>query len=180
MARTDSRVLPVQNEKEENCLTEPITDIARRFGTSINIDESLVARRRGRLFLLNENLKENAPKDFFYAGTYLGKIKEGSLIPSFNLLEMIVQENANKVFVDKRTEWLFICGRDIFKRGVTRRMGQTRKDGLVLVMNSYGECLGYGRMTDAPDREKSNVIIENCLDIGDFLRRERQIRPKGE
>lgn len=161
-------------------MIDPIKDFAVPFRTVINIDESLVVRRRDRYFLLNENLKEHLSKNFFYAGIYLGTTKKGKLTPSFNLLDMIAQENANKVFVDKKTEWLFICGRDIFEKGITGRTGLTKRNDLVLVMNSYGECLGYGRLTHTLDREKSKIAIENCLDIGDFLRRERRVRTKRE
>jgi len=163
----------VQTETGEGCLIKPISDFVRLFGTVINMDESLVVKRRGQYFLFSENLKEYASKDFLYAGTYLGKVKEGRLFPSFNLLGIIAQGNANMVFVDKKTEWLFICGRDIFKKGITKVTGLTRKNDYALVMNSFGECLGYGIIVRNLERERTGVAIENLLDLGDFLRREK-------
>lgn len=154
------------------CLIKPISDFLRRFETVIILDESLVVKRRGRYFLLSEKLKEHASKDFLYAGTYLGRVKEGRFSPSFNLLGMMAQENANRVFVCKKTEWLFICGRDIFKQGITKVTGLLRKNDYALVMNTFGECLGYGRVLYSLDREKGGLALENLLDVGDFLRRE--------
>jgi ribosome biogenesis protein Nip4 len=130
-------------------------------------------KRHGRYFLLNENLKRFASKEFFYAGTYLGRVKDGRFFPSFNLLDIIAEKKANEVTVDRKTEWLFICGRDIFSQGITKVTGSTKKKGYMLVLNLHGECLGYGKILGNFDEKRKGLVIENSLDIGDFLRRER-------
>ena len=150
-----------------------IKDFVSRFQTRISLDKSLIVKRRDRYFLLDDSLKRLISKDFFYAGTYLGKTKRGKFFPSFNLLRMIAEEKANKVMVDKKTEWLFICGRDIFKQGITEVMGSKRKGDYTLILNQHGECLGFGRILCNPDKAKDGVVIENISDIGDFLRREK-------
>ena len=150
-----------------------IKDFASRFQTRISLDKNLIVKRRDRYFLLNDSLKRLISKDFFYAGTYLGKIKRGKFFPSFSLLRMIAEEKANKVIVDKKTEWLFICGRDIFKQGIMKVMGSERKGDYTLILNQHGECLGFGKILCHPDKAKDGVVIENILDIGDFLRREK-------
>jgi ribosome biogenesis protein Nip4 len=119
-------------------------------------------------------LKRLISKDFFYAGTYLGKTKRGKFFPSFNLLRMITRKKANKVIVDKKTEWLFICGRDIFKKGMTEVTGLKRKGDYTLIVNQHGECLGFGKMLCNLDKAKDAVVVENISDIGDFLRREKK------
>jgi len=151
-----------------------IKDFASRFQTRISLDKNLIVKRRDRYFLLNDGLKRLILKDFFYAGTYLGKTKGGKFFPSFNLLRMIAGEKANKVIVDKKTEWLFICGRDIFKQGITEVMGSKRKGDYTLILNQYGECLGFGKILCNLGKAKDGVVIENISDIGDFLRREKQ------
>jgi ribosome biogenesis protein Nip4 len=83
---------------------------------------------------------------------------------------MIARGKANKIVVDDKTEWLFICGRDIFKQGIVKTMGSKSKGDHTLVLNRYGECLGFGRITRNLD--EAGVVIENVSDIGDFLRRE--------
>ena len=151
-----------------------IKDFVSRFQTRISLDKNLLVRRRDRYFLLNDSLKRLISKDFFYAGTYLGKTKRGKFFPSFNLLRMIVGKKANEVIVGKKTEWLFICGRDIFKQGITEVMGSKRKGDYTLILNQQGECLGFGKILCNLDKAKDGVVIENISDIGDFLRREKQ------
>ncbi|MBE0519433.1 hypothetical protein IBX35_00115 [Candidatus Bathyarchaeota archaeon] len=150
-----------------------IKDFVSRFQTRISLDKNLIVKRRDRYFLLSDSLKRLISKDFFYAGTYLGKAKRGKFFPSFNLLRMIAEEKANKVIVDKKTEWLFICGRDIFKQGIMKVMGSKRKGDYTLILNQHGECLGFGKILRNLDKAKDGVVIENISDIGDFLRREK-------
>jgi len=150
-----------------------ISDFARRFGAEISLDESLIVTRQHRYFLVNEDLKKLLSKGFFYAGTYLGRIKNDVFFPSFNLIRMIAESQANKTVVDERTEWLFICGRDIFKRGITKVIGSKKKGDLTLILNRHGECLGFGEISHNLDEEREGLAIENILDIGDFLRREK-------
>jgi ribosome biogenesis protein Nip4 len=52
-------------------------------------------------------------------------------------------------------------------------LGSKRKNCYVLVLNQYGECLGFGRTVDDHNKKDGRVAVQNLLDIGDFLRRER-------
>ena len=153
---------------------KPLKDFVNQFGGSISLDESLMVKKENRYFLLNEGLKKLVAKDFFYAGTYLGKIKNGKFFPSFSLLGMIAESKANEIIVDKKTAWLFICGRDIFKQGIIKAMGSKRKGDYTLILNQHGECLGFGKILHSLDEEKEGVAVKNISDIGDFLRREKQ------
>ncbi|MEM3700160.1 MAG: hypothetical protein QXL57_04770 [Candidatus Bathyarchaeia archaeon] len=144
-----------------------------RFGAKITLNENLIAKRGNRYFLLNERLKTLVGKDFFYAGVYLGKVKDGKFFPSFNLLSMIAKEKANKIFVDKWSEWLFICGRDLFKQGITKIVGSKKKGDYALILNQHGECLGFGKILGNLDEIVEGVAVKNISDVGDFLRRER-------
>ncbi len=151
-----------------------IEDFISRFETRIRLNRNLIVRKQNRYFLLNEKLRRSISKEFFCAGTYLGKTKRGKFFPSFNLLRMIADKKANKTIVDKKTEWLFSCGRDIFKQGIIRVMGSKRKGDYTLVLNQHGECLGFGKITRHIDKAKDGAVIKNVSDIGDFLRREKQ------
>jgi len=151
-----------------------IKDFASRFQTRISLDKNLMVKRRNRYFLLNDDLRRLISTDFFYAGTYLGKTRRGKFFPSFNLLRMIARKKANKVIVDKKTEWLFICGRDIFKKGITGVISSKRKGDYTLILNQHGECLGFGKILCNLNKAKDGVVIKNISDIGDFLRREKQ------
>jgi ribosome biogenesis protein Nip4 len=154
-------------------MMKPIIDFLRRFHAEIELDESMIARKQNRYFLLNGALKELITREFFYAGTYLGKTKGARFFPSFGLLSMMARSRASIIVVDKKTEWLFICGRDVFKKGIVKTTGVGRKGDHALVLNEQGECLGFGRVLQNPDEDRGEVFVKSILDIGDFLRRER-------
>ncbi|MDH5482015.1 MAG: hypothetical protein OEY22_03930 [Candidatus Bathyarchaeota archaeon] len=156
-------------------MIEPITDFVSRFNTRISLDQRLILRKKNHYFLIDDNLKRSVRKGFFYAGTYLGKTKNGKFFPSFSLLRLIAEQDANQIAVDEKTEWLFICGRDVFKRGIKKVKGSKRKGDYTLVLNQQGECLGFGKiLRDLNEKIKNGVTIQNISDIGDFLRREKK------
>ena len=141
------------------------------FGTKITFNTEFTVEKNQRFYLLSPLLKK-VQGNFYYAGLYLGKVKNGVFFPSFNLLDLLLPVAANKVVVDRKTAWLFICGRDVFGSGVDKVMGSKRKGDATLVLNEFGECLGFGRLTgDLGAAER--VAVKNVLDVGDFLRREK-------
>jgi len=152
-----------------------ITNFAQQFGVQIALNPDLLVEKSGRYFLVNSAQRPYVRQDFFYAGVYLGKAKEGKFFPSFNLLGLLAKENSSRVIVDGRTAWLFICGRDIFGRGVVKVQGSAKNNMNILVFNEFSECLGFGRivgnLTETSNFEQ--IVVRNVLDLGDFLRRER-------
>jgi ribosome biogenesis protein Nip4 len=153
---------------------KPINDFINRFNSSVSLEERFIMEKENRYFLLNENLKKLITENFFYAGIYLGKMKNGKFFPSFSLLRMIAETKANKVIVDDKTAWLFICGRDVFKQGIVKAVGSKRKGDYALILNEHDKCLGFGRILYNLGEQKGDVAIKNISDIGDFLRREKQ------
>jgi ribosome biogenesis protein Nip4 len=152
-----------------------INDFVAQFNASLPLDESHIVRNRNRYYLLSKKLKHQVPKGFFYAGAYLGAVKGATFFPSFLLLAMISERKANKLVVDKKTAWLFICGRDIFKKGILKG-NNLKKGDYTLILNEHNECLGFGKIMHNI-REETNVnkvAVKNILDIGDFLRREKR------
>jgi len=135
----------------------------------------LIVEKQGRFYLLSKALKETIFEDFFYAGTYLGKFRQEVFFPSFNLLGMMAKrKEANKVTVDEKSEWLFIVGRDLFKRGILKATGSKKRGAYTLVVNRHGESIGFGRILHSLDENgEKQVAVRNISDIGDFLRRER-------
>ncbi len=148
---------------------------AQEFGAQLQLNPESVVERGGRYYLQNAEVRKfTASRDYFYAGLYLGKLKKGVFFPSFNLLDLLVPLAANKVVLDRKTAWLFICGRDVFRSGIVKVMGSKRKGAAMLVFNVFGECLGFGRLLGGLDTaEEGRVVVRNVLDVGDFLRRER-------
>ena len=149
-----------------------------QFNASIPLDENRIVRNRNRYYLLSKKLKQQVPKGFFYVGSYLGAVKGAGFFPSFLLLAMLAERKANKMVVDKKTAWLFICGRDIFQQGILKE-NNLKKGDYTLILNVHNECLGFGKimhnLRGVPDAKK--VAVKNILDIGDFLRREKR-QPK--
>ena len=145
-----------------------------KLGADFILNADLTVEKAGRYFLLNKKLQGLIRTDFYYAGTYLGKVKNGLFFPSFNLLAMLAKNRANNIVVDRKATWLFICGRDVFRRSILTMHGARRKGDYVLVMNEFDECLGFGKLLCSLDDnvEGAEVVIKNISDLGDFLRRE--------
>ena len=156
-------------------MMKEITDFVKQLDASIPLDKSCVVRNRNRYYILPKKMKQQIPKGFFYAGLYLGTVKGDSFFPSFILLSMIADHKANKLVVDKKTAWLFICGRDIFKQGILRG-GNLKKGDYALILNEHNECLGFGKMllNLRAEIDLNKTAVKNILDIGDFLRREKR------
>ncbi len=153
-----------------------VFNFASQFRVQLALDPDLIVEKNGRFFLINNILRPLAVRDFFYAGAYLGKAKEGKFFPSFILLSMLAKKKeSNRVVVDKKSAWLFICGRDILRKSVVRVHGQGKKGANTLVLNEFGECLGFGRIVGklSGSGVGDELAVRNVSDIGDFLRRER-------
>jgi ribosome biogenesis protein Nip4 len=165
----------MQTQKTGGILMKEINDFVAQFNATLILDESQIVKNRNRYYLLSKNLKQQIPKGFFYAGEYLGAVKGTSFFPSFILLAKIAQTKANKIMVDKKTSWLFICGRDIFRQGIVKE-NNPKKGDHTLVINEKNECLGFGKimlnLRGVPDSKE--VAVKNILDLGDFLRREKR------
>ena len=154
----------------------PYEVFAFRFGSGIAFNSEIVIEKSQRYYLLNPRLKKLLQLDYYYAGLYLGKVNNGMFFPSFNLLNMLVVVSANKIIVDQKAAWLFICGRDVFRVGIVKVMGSKRKGDATLVLNEFGECLGFGKILDDLGDSNERVAVKNVLDVGDFLRRETRDR----
>ncbi|MBW3014680.1 hypothetical protein KY335_05580 [Candidatus Woesearchaeota archaeon] len=109
---------------------------------------------------IRDKIKKNMNLEPESAGVFLGTEKK-DFTPSFALLELLSKHSKKKAFVDDKTEWLFLCGRDIFKESVKKC---SAKEGLVLVQNKHDENLGLGKIVD-----KKDLFIKNISNRGKFL-----------
>jgi ribosome biogenesis protein Nip4 len=129
-----------------------------------------------KFYLISKDIANTIKKTKkpFYAGLYLGKARGKKFFPSVNLLNMMKRKSRNKIWVDKKAEWLFVCGRDLFAEGITRATHCVHKGIITLVMNKSDEVLGFGKAVKG--LKEKDVVVKNIFDIGDFLRRERKIK----
>jgi ribosome biogenesis protein Nip4 len=153
-----------------------LASFASMFGAKIALNSELVVNKANRYYFLNPSLHRLAVSDFYYAGLYLGKVKNRVFFPSFNFLNMLADLAVNKIVLDRKAAWLFTCGRDVFQTGILKVMGSKRKGDATLVLNEFGECLGFGKIIGGLNGIGDKVVVENVLDVGDFLRRETKNR----
>ena len=151
----------------------PFEAFASRFGGKIVFNPEFIVEKSQRYYLLSPRLK-TVQGNFYYAGLYLGKVKNRVFFPSFNLLNLLVDAVANKVVIDRKAAWLFICGRDVFQAGILKTLGSKHKGDVTLVLNEFGECLGFGKIIDISEESAGKTAVKNILDVGDFLRREKR------
>jgi len=155
--------------------TKVISNFAAQFGIAVTLNPDLIVERNNRFYQINNALKPLVKGDFFYAGVFLGKAKEGKFFPSFNLLSMLAKEGATRIVLDRKAAWLYICGRDILASSITRVQGAGKKHTNTLLLNEFGECLGFGRIVGKLNGQGhvDEIAVRNVSDVGDFLRRER-------
>ena len=127
-----------------------------------------------KYFLISRQIQDiiKKTKKPFHAGTSLGKARGKKFFPSVNLLSMIKPKTSHKIWVESKAEWLFVCGRDIFGSGISRSSPKVQKNTITLVLNSNNEVIGFGKAVKS--LKEKGVVVQNILDIGDFLRREKK------
>jgi ribosome biogenesis protein Nip4 len=140
------------------------------IGSRLASDEDGLVRINNKRFIEADTLAGllHTRRYLVYVGKLLGRDKR-VFIPSSILLEELVREpGTRKAHVDRKTAWLFVCGRDVFEENLGIE-GWPGLGELYLVV-SEGDCLGYGRIEEFEGR----LILRNLFDLGDFLRRERK------
>lgn len=149
-------------------------EFIKQFTDKNILDLDRVMQLRSDFFLVSDGLKETLAKTKHvpsFIGIALGK-KKKIFVPSTYLLSKIADATENKIIVNKQGAWLFICGRHVYARSIVSFNKSQKVGDSVLVMNEYGECLGYGKVINLLDSKK--VAVQNLFDIGDFVRRERR------
>ncbi len=119
-----------------------------------------------KYYLVNSQLlkiKEKIGEEIFSIGVYLGEVKNEKFSPSIEFVNILSKLSDKKVFVNDKTEWLFVCGRDVFKKSIVS--GDWFEGDFVFVQNSKDENLGLGRF----DRRD----VKNIIDKGLYLRMEK-------
>ena len=100
-------------------------------------------------------------KQPYSAGRYVGYLKKGLLIPSFELMQEYVDKfNRDYTIINEKAEKLFLYGRDIFDSSI---VVDKSKNVFAIVVNKRKETLGLAK--------KEGRIWKNIVDRGLFLRK---------
>lgn len=118
---------------------------------------------RKDLFLCPLKEKVHQFEQLRYAGCWIGEIEDGILKPSPEYVDILSQSSKNRVVVNEKGEWLFLCGRDLLAESI---ISMESDDDLVFVFNRYGENIGLGC--------RKAKTIKNLTDKGIYLRMEKK------
>jgi ribosome biogenesis protein Nip4 len=146
----------------------------RQFTKESIIDWDCIVKIRSDYFLVSKELKEILRQAKYmpcFIGVCLGR-KKKNFVPSPYLLSRLAKVSKNKVKVNDKGAWMFICSRNIYAKSITNFNSKQKINDLVLVLNKHNECLGHGKVINRFRSKK--VAVQNLFDIGDFVRRERK------
>jgi len=89
----------------------------------------------------------------------------------------LAKKKRKRVYVNSRGEMLFLYGRDIFAGSVVKVTEDVEENDIVMICNTKGDILGIGKSRFDADRmrsvEKDRVVVENLVDRGEYLRKEK-------
>ncbi|AGK61968.1 Protein involved in ribosomal biogenesis, contains PUA domain [Archaeoglobus sulfaticallidus PM70-1] len=124
---------------------------------------------------LKEGLRNGNLKSIVCAGIKLGEVGK-----RFRLtLEgaYYLSSKKKRVYVNERGEMLFLYGRDIFSESVVKVSESIKENDIVFVCNKHGDVLGIGKSRYdgriMRSVEKDRVVVENLVDRGEYLRKEK-------
>lgn len=104
-----------------------------------------------------------------FIGIPLGSKSKKSFSPSLFFLDLLKDANVPVIKINKKGEWLFVCGRDL--QGINIYKCDVDKNDYALVINLKNEVIGYGFLIGKPSGTR--ISFKHVYDIGDYLRRER-------
>lgn len=132
----------------------------------VNLDLSRVKKEAKDIYLIPEKIEKiisQSREEPVSAGILLGNIVKKFFVPTPNILELINKQTSQKIIVNDKTAWLFICGRDVFNEGIIKIENKNAR--MVLVLNEKKEILGVAK--------NFKNQFKNIYDIGIFVRTKR-------
>ncbi len=136
-------------------------DVDESFFSFLKRKAIIVSSGRKEVFITNRKVYNVLRKigEVYIAGLYIGEIKRKKFIPSLELAYILKKYTKKKIYVNDKSEQLFLYGRDVFKEGIIKG----RVKGKCLVLNRFGDVLGIG--------DSNNNIVKNIADRGLYLRK---------
>lgn len=145
-----------------------------KFTNQKLFDKEKIFRHGNELFLVASQLSQVQEKSFsfigknpFFIGEFIGVETPHKVIPSLSLLNRLNKVSVKKAVVNEKGEWLFACGRDLWKESIIKLAADLNNDDFLLIVNELDEPLGIGIL-----KQDKHCFVKNYFDIGDFFRRE--------
>ncbi len=168
---------------EDNVLPYIKKELSKTFGGTLDFTNKhalIVVGKRMDIFLVSNQIQEIFKKskikpNLFFAGQFIGFIMKRKFFPSLSVIHKLSKSAKKKISINDKAAELFICKRDIFSNSILSISQTTKKGDIVIVTNKEDEPLGYGKINESSLIIKelgSKPVVENILDIGDYLRRE--------
>lgn len=132
----------------------------------VKINTAFIKKKAKEFYLISEKTKDfidKFPEEPVSAGVLLGSAKKTGFQPTPALLNLINEQTNQKIILNDKSSWLFICGRDIFLEGIEENLNPDAKT--VIVLNDKKEVIGVAI--------KKFKQYNNMYDIGIFLRTKR-------
>jgi 60S ribosome subunit biogenesis protein NIP7 len=114
--------------------------------------------------------------NFVHAGLKVGEVGSRRFRFSLEGSFYLAKKDKKRVYVNEKGEMLFLYGRDIFAESVLRATSDVEENDIVFVCNRNGDILGIGKARFDARRIKeagSRVVVENLVDRGEYLRKEK-------
>jgi ribosome biogenesis protein Nip4 len=124
---------------------KPILGFMRALGVNAGLIKELgkIIKKSRFIYAVSNEVFEVADSiddNFLYAGTLLGEVKK-EFMPSPEFVDFLSKHSSNKITVNPKSEWMFLCKKDIFKSGVLKDTSD-RKARKVFVQTVNGENIG--------------------------------------
>ncbi len=152
--------------------TNGLWNFIKLFTQSKVLDEKSVLRNGSSWYLVTDSIRQLTTRFSFrpvFCGALLGRDVSSGFIPSVGLLQLLVPHASSTVTVSNKGAWLFICGRDLWSESLTANKGPCAAQSLVLVLNSFNECIGIGQVVQKLSAR--GLVVKNLFDIGWFVRK---------
>ena len=111
--------------------------------------------------------------DFVFTGRFLGE-KKKDFIPSPYGVEhaSAAAQHNQKIVLNEKGAWLFICGRDAFGQAILK--GKPKKNRIVYLYDVHDNLLGMGHwlVNDLTIKQSEQAVIKNLYDKGRYIRQE--------
>ncbi len=146
-----------------------IVKFVRKLGISPNVLDKLgnLVKESKFVYSVNDKLLNHITSidhRFFFVGTSIGELRQKGFFPNPEFIDFLSKRSEDKIIINDKSEWMFLCGKDIFKSGVS---SDKSKDSArnVFVQNKNNENLGLAGSF-------KNGQYYHILDKGAYVRKE--------